>query len=239
MAQGQTPPSGLDLTAIDRSIDPCQDFYTFACGEWVSKNPIPADRPRWGRFDELQDRNNDVLRRVLEGAAASPATATRKIGDYYASCMNEADIERKGMTPLAPGLAQMDTLRDVTGLPGLVADLHAAGVNVFFAFGSQADPKDAKNSIASVGQGGFGLPDRDYYLREDQRSVDLRKQYVEHIAAMMTLAGASQPAAATAADAVLRLETALAKAAFDAVSRRDPVKNYNRMESHRQARRQE
>jgi endothelin-converting enzyme/putative endopeptidase len=149
--QGPAATSGLDLDAINRSVDPCHDFYLFACGEWVSRNPIPADRARWSRFDELQDRNNDVLRRILETATQRSTTATKKIGDYYASCMDEADIERKGIAPLAPRLAQVDALRDVAALPGLVAGLHAAGANVFFGFGSQADPKDARNNIASVG----------------------------------------------------------------------------------------
>ncbi len=221
--------SGLDLGAIDRSVDPCNDFYLFACGEWLSKNPIPADRPRWSRFDELQDRNNEILRRVLEEAAQAPLPTTKKIGDYYASCMDESEIDRRGVTPLEPTFRKIDSLRDAAGLPALVAELHASGANVFFAFGAEADAKDARSNIATVGQGGFGLPDRDYYFREDQRSTDLRKQYIEHVATMMSLTGASPAASATAGDAVMRLETALAKGAYDAVSRRDPVKNYHKM----------
>jgi len=231
LAQSRSAPSasGIDLGAIDRSVDPCTNFYLFACGEWIAKNPIPPDRPIWSRFDELQERNNQLLKRVLEEAAAGSSPSTKKIGDYYASCMDEPAIEAKGVTPLEPTLRTIDALRDPSGLPMLVADLQARGANVFFGFGSEADAKDARNSIAAVGQGGLGLPDRDYYFREDEKSTDLRKQYVEHIATMMGLIGMSRPESATASDAVFRLETALAKAAYDAVSRRDPVKNYHKM----------
>ncbi len=230
-AQGPGPlsASGLDLAAIDRSIDPCANFYQFACGEWVAKNPIPPDRPSWGRFNALQDRNNDILRRVLDTAVSTPTPGTQQIGDYYASCMDEPGIEQKGATPLGDIFPQIDALRDTAGLAALVAGLHASGANVFFQFGSEGDPKDARSNMAGVAQGGLGLPDRDYYFREDQKSADLRTQYTGHIAAMLVLTGASQASATTAAAAVMRIETALASAAYDAVSRRDPVKNYHRM----------
>ncbi|HKT79561.1 MAG TPA: M13 family metallopeptidase [Vicinamibacterales bacterium] len=227
-----TPPtpsaSGLDITP-NRTLDPCNDFFAYACGEWVAKNPIPADRPGWGRFNELQDRNNDVMRAILEEAAATPTDATRKIGDYYASCMDEATIERLGVTPLAPLYRRIESIRSAGDLPPLIADLHAIGVNVFFGFGSEPDPDDARNSIAYVSQAGLGLPERDYYFREDPRSVDLRKQYEKHISDLMALSGLPAAAAAAAGARVHVLESSLATGSSDVVTLRDPVKNYHRM----------
>ncbi len=214
---------------MDRSVDPCTNFYLFACGEWLASNPIPPDRPRWSRFDELQDRNNEVLRRVLETAASSSTAATRKIGDYYASCMDEAAIDQNGIAPLEPLFRRIDALPSSAALPPLLADLHLVGVRAFFGFGSEADLKNAQAHIAGVRPSGLGLPDRDYYFREDQRSSDIRRQYIDHVAAMTALTGASAAESNTGAGAVMRLETSLASAAYDAVTRRDPAKNYHKM----------
>jgi endothelin-converting enzyme/putative endopeptidase len=221
--------SGLDSSFFNRAVDPCADFYQFACGGWLAANPIPADRPRWGRFDELQERNDTILRRVLESAATGRDASARKIGDYYASCMDEATIERRGVTPLDPDLKNIAALTAVNRLPELLAELHKIGVNAFFTFSSEPDMKNASTVIAGADQGGMGLPDRDYYFREDARSVDIRKQYVEHVTKLLTLAGAAPARAAADADAVMRVETALARAALDRVSRRDPERVYHRM----------
>jgi putative endopeptidase len=239
--------SGLDLAAMDRSVDPCSDFYAFACGSWLTRNPIPPDRSRWSRFDELQDRNNDILRRVLDAAATGSDRSAQKIGDYYASCMDEASIERTGAAALRAWLDRVDALQNVSALPKLVADLHGINVNVFFSFGAEADFKDAKTYMATATQGGLGLPDRDYYFRDDARSKEIRSQYLEHVGRMLALAaapvaGATSSSAASAstsapagaatqrllADTVLRIETTIARGAYDAVARRDPVKNYHR-----------
>jgi len=222
-------PSGLQLDAMDRSADPCNDFYQFACGGWIENNPIPADRATWGRFDELQERNNQTLRGILESAGAGTDAERRKIGDYYGSCMDEAAIDRKGPDALNPLKEKIDRLASVNDLPPLVAELHTIGVPVFFAFGAQADFKDASVEMAIADQGGLGLPDRDYYLRDDPKSVELRKRYVEHIGNIARLVGASAEGAPAIADTVMRFETALAKGALDNVSRRDPNQIYHRM----------
>ncbi len=230
-AQAPAPPpaSGLQLDALDRSADACTDFYQFACGGWVAKNPVPADRASWGRFEELQERNNDTLHRILDTAATGADPSSKKIGDYYASCMDEAAIDAKGARPLDPLLEKIDALTSVSNLAPLVAELHTIGVNPFFGFGAEADFKDASVEMAIADQGGMGLPDRDYYVRDDAKSVELRKQYVDHVGKMAALAGAPAEQAAAAAQAVMKLETALAKNALDAVNRRDPNKIYHKL----------
>ena len=221
--------SGLQLDALDRSADACTDFYQFACGSWIAKNPVPADRSSFGRFDELQERNNDVLHRILDAAAAAAEPASKKIGDYYASCMDETAIDAKGAGALAPLLTRIAALTRAADLAPLVAELHTIGVNAFFQFGSQADFKDASVEMAIVDQGGLGLPDRDYYVKDDAKSVDLRTQYVDHVGRMSALLGLTADQAKAAAQQVMTIETALANAALDNVSRRDPNKIYHKM----------
>jgi peptidase M13-like protein len=199
-------------------VDPCTDFYQFACGGWLAANPVPGDRARWGSFDELQERNDQRLRRVLETASTGVDPAAKKIGDYYASCMDEDAIERRGITPLDPDLKNIAALTAVSRLPDLLAELHKIGVNAFFSFGSELDMKNASMVIAGADQGGMGLPDRDYYFREDARSVDIRKQYVAHVTTLLTLGGTPAARAAAEADAVMRVETALGKDALDRLS---------------------
>src|SRR5262245_34107454 len=203
--------SGLQLDAMDRTADPCNDFYQFACGGWIKNNPIPADRATWGRFDELQERNNETLRKILENADAGRDAQQKKIGDYYASCMDEAAINSKGLAALDLLKTKIDQLTSVADLPPLVAELHTIGVPVFFTFGAEADFKDSSVEMAIADQGGMGLPDRDYYLRDDPKSVGLRKQYVEHIGNIAKLVGASAENAQASADTIMRFETALAK----------------------------
>jgi endothelin-converting enzyme/putative endopeptidase len=228
---GSAPPSasGIQLDALDRSADPCADFFQFACGGWLQHNPIPADESSWGRFRELQDRNIELLKGVLEEAAAGRDPESKKIGDYYASCMDEASIDAKGYAPLDALLGKIAALTSMSQLPALVAELHANQVNVFFKFGAEADFKDASAEMAIAGQGGMGLPDRDYYLRNDAKSVELRKQYTEHVARMTTLLGATPDQSSAAAEAIMRIETALARSALDVVSRRDPARIYHKM----------
>ena len=221
--------SGLQLDAIDRTADACTDFFQYACGAWMAKNPIPADRSSWGRFDELQERNNETLRKILDAASAGRDPASKKIGDYYASCMDETAINVKGAAPLDPLLKKIAALTSVNGLAPLVAELHTIGVKAFFAFGAEADFKDASLEMAIADQGGLGLPDRDYYFRDDEKSKDLRKQYLGHIAKMAALLGDAPDRAAAAAQHAMTIETALAKAALDAVSRRDPNKMYHKL----------
>jgi endothelin-converting enzyme/putative endopeptidase len=237
LAQGQSPrptaslvsTSGLDLKSINRMVDPCTDFFQFACGGWTANNPIPADQARWGRFDELQERNNEILHKVLETAAAASDASTRKIGDYYATCMDEAAIEKNGVTPLEPDFQKIAALKSASELPALMANLHTIGVNAFFSFGAEGDFKNAKMVIAQLDQGGLGLPDRDYYFRADGRSADIRGQYVDHVGKLLALTGRRREQGPAQAASVMKFETGLAKGALDNVTRRDPTKVYHKI----------
>jgi len=232
-----TPPgapasaSGLDLQFMDRGADPCNDFYAYACGGWTKNQPIPADRSAWGRGQELQERNNTTLRKILEDAGRNPNAdpETKKIGDYYATCMDETAINAKGAAPLDPALKKVAALASANGLPALLADLHAMGVGALFSFGAEADFKEASTVRAIADQGGLGLPDRDYYFRDDPKSKELRTQYVEHVGKMIGLLGSQAGDSTAAAATVMRVETALAKGALDAVARRDPSAIYHKM----------
>jgi len=223
---------GFDLDAIDRTVDPCTDFYQFACGNWMKNNPIPPDQARWGSFNKLEDRNLAILRGILERYSAPNASRTpnqQKIGDYYASCMDEAAIEKKGISVLQPLFGRIEELPNTQQLPELLGYLHHNGVNAIFDFDSGQDFKDATQVIAQADQGGLGLPDRDYYTNTDARSVQLRSDYVKHVQRMFELAG--EPSAKAAADAqtVMTVETALAKGSMKLTDRRDPEKVYHKM----------
>ncbi len=228
-AQQPAASSGIDLEAMDRTADPCGDFYQFTCGAWIAKHPLPPDQPTYGRFAELQERNNAILHEILEDAAARPGAETQKIGDYYASCMDEKAIDAKGLAALKPQLDRIAGLQSAAGLPPLLAELHASGISPLFGFGSGADFKDATQVIAEIAPGGLGLPDRDYYVKDDPNSQKLRAEYVQHVARMLELAGDTHERALAGAGAVMRIETALAKNALDRVSRRVPANVYHRM----------
>jgi putative endopeptidase len=227
---GTKPVASVELEALDRRTEPCNDFYQFACGGWIEKHPLPADRRSYGRFTELQDRNFTVLRRILEAPAADSSGGDRKkAADYYAACMDEAKIESAGLGPITPDLATIDEIVNPYDLPVLVAHLHSFGVPVLFRFGAQSDRTDATQQIAQVDQAGLALPDRDYYLKADDRSVELRAKYLAHITQVFALAGAAPEQAAAGAKGALAIETALAAASLDRVKRRDPAATHHPM----------
>ena len=214
-------PAGLDLSALDPAVAACTDFYQYACGGWMAANPMPADRQRWGRFNQLQERNFEVLRTILETPSAD--AVEQKAGDYYRACMDERGIESKGLAPLAADLARIASLTRVDELPAVVVSLHRIGVSAFFQFGVQTDLRDATRQLASVDQGGLGLPDRDYYMKTDEPSRILRQKYQGHVARMLELLGDDAGRATANAQAVLALETKLAQASLGRAERRDPA----------------
>ena len=220
-------PAGVEIEALDRKVDPCADFYQFACGGWIAKNPVPPDRRSYGRFAELQERNFTVLRRILEAPGAKGDR--QKAADYYAACMDEPAIEAAGLTPIASDLATIDEILNPDDLPVLLAHLHAYGVPALFSVAAQSDADDATQAIAQIDQAGLTLPDRDYYLKTDPRSAELRDKYVAVIQKTFTLAGEPADQAAAGAKAVLSIETAMAGATLDRVKRRDPVTTQHHM----------
>ncbi len=231
-AAGDTPSWGFSLNNLDKTCKPCDDFYEFAMGGWMKANPIPAEYPNWGTFTQLRDNNLTAMRTILETSAKAGAPAgsnEQKIGDFYASCMDTAAVDAAGIKPIAAELAAIGSIHDRSSLDAEIARLHRENVNVVFEFGSSPDFKNSDRMIADANQGGLGMPDRDYYLRDDERSKGLRTAYVQHVTNIFALAGDSPEKAAAEAKTVMELETTMAKASRTRVELRDPEKNYNLM----------
>ncbi|WP_457418769.1 M13 family metallopeptidase [Roseateles sp. P5_E7] len=222
----------LDVTAMDRSADPCDDLHRFACGAWSKANPIPADQSRWSVYAKMANENQRYLWGVLNklGDTAAERSANQaKLGDYFASCMGEGAVQAAGLTGLQPLLDRIAALKAKGDLPGLLAELQLAAGNdrLFFGFSAGQDFADATRQIAFASAGGLGLPDRDYYLKRDAKTLKIRNAYEAHVAQVFTLLGESPAAARAAARSVLATETVLAKASLSKVDKRDPYKTFH------------
>lgn len=224
---------GFDPANLDRTCKPCDDFYQFAAGGWLKNNPIPPEYSAWGSFITLTEKNQQALRGILEEASAKtsfePGSNEQKIGDYYASCMDTSAIEAQGLKPLAPMLAEIEAIGNIPGLIETGAHLQSFGASVLFTYGSDQDFKDSSKVIGEANQGGLGLPDRDYYTREDSESKKQLEQYVEHVTKLFVLMGDGKDKAVAEASTVLAIETSLAKASMINVDLRDPQKVYHKM----------
>lgn len=234
---GQTPPNagaagGFNIDDIDKTVDPCSNFYQYACGNWLKKAEIPSDQPEWASFVEVEERNKAILRDILEKAAAGGSgrdAIDQKIGDYYGACMDEKTVEGKGLDPLKPELDRIAAVKDKSALIDAIARVHLIGPNPLFNFYSQPDLHNADMVIAYIDQGGLSLPDRNYYIKDDAKMVEMRKHLVEYVTALFVLDGQSAHQAADSAQTVLRIETALAKASMDRTLRRDPKTRDHKM----------
>jgi len=223
----------LDVSSMDKSVDPCVDFYQYSCGGWQQKNPIPPDQTSWGVYGKLYQDNLNFLRGILEQAAATKGqrdTVTQEIGDFYAACMDEPAVEKLGLGALKPQLAAIAQLKSSHELAPVVARLQLdLGGAVFFGSAARQDLDNSEQQIASLDQGGIGLPDRDYYIKDDSKSKETRERYLQHAQKIFELLGDKPTAAKENADTVMRIETALAKASLTRVERRDPYKRKNKI----------
>jgi putative endopeptidase len=226
---------GLDIEFMDRTADPCVDFYQYSCGGWMKKNPIPSDQPGWSVYAKLDQDNQRFLWGILDGLARNTSGRNpnqQKIGDYFAACMDESAIEKLGAAPLKPYLDQINGLTSKKQLPALLAEIHlrTAGDGMFFGFSSDQDFGDSSRVIAFANAGGLGLPDRDYYTKNDPNSVALRQKYVAHVRKMLELLGDTPGAAQREADTIMAIETRLAEASLTRVEERDPHKLYHKVD---------
>ncbi len=243
LASGQDSPSSpvaalpytpsLDVAAMDRSVDPCADLYHYSCGGWQKGNPIPPDQTSWSVYDKLYQDNLNLLRGILEQAAKAdkPRDAVQQeIGDFYAACMDEAAAEKRGVVAIRTQLDAIAALKSVRAMAPLIASLTLPfGRQVLFSAGSNQDPDNSEQEIADLDQGGLGLPDRDYYTRDDAKSKEIRERYVRHVEKVLELLGDQAESAGNSAEAIVRMETALARASWTRVERRDPYNLKNKM----------
>jgi len=224
----------LDVTDMDQSANPCEDLYHYSCGGWLKKNPIPSDQSAWSVYAKLGEENERFLWGILEDTAkpnAARSAVEREIGDFFAACMDQPEIQKAGARPLSEVLDQIRALKSAADLPEFLAREHLAmNFGMLFGFGSNQDFADSSREIAFAGAGGLGLPDRDYYTKTDAKSEEIRKKYVAHVAQMLELAGDPKARAAAEAEVIMRIETDLAKASLTRVEQRDPYNLFHKMD---------
>ncbi len=222
----------LDVTAMDKSVDPCVDLYHYSCGGWQKANPIPPDQTSWNVYAKLYQDNLDLLRGLLEKAGSGDQrdAATQKIGDFYAACMDESTADKRGVAAIEQQLDSIAHLKSVRDMPALVAGLPLPfGRTILFTASTTQDPDNSEQEIADLDQGGLGLPDRDYYTKDDAKSKEIRERYLQHVEKVFALLGDNAQTAKQNAETIMRIETALAKASWTRVERRDPYKLKNKM----------
>ena len=224
----------LDVSSMDRSADPCTNFFRYSCGSWLKKNPIPPDQASWDVYAKLTEDNQRFLWGILDEAAnptPSRSLVEGEIGDYFHACMDEAAVEKAGAAPLKTGLDEIAALKSTRDLPAFLGreHLNISGSHMLFGFGSNQDFADSSRIIAFATAGGLGLPDRDYYVKTDAKSQETRQKYVEHVQKMFELLGDKPQIAKANADTVMDIETALAKVSLTRVEKRDPYKLFHKM----------
>jgi putative endopeptidase len=224
---------GFDTNNLDRSVNPAQDFYKFANGGWVKNNPIPDEYARYGSFEVLQEENNKVLKKILEEAETNKnwekGSAKQKIGDFYVTGMDSAKIEREGCKPILSLFKEIDAVKNKKDLVKLISEFHASGAGSFFSFYVDVDEKKSDMYVAQLYQGGTGLPDVEYYTKDDDRSKEIREKYVQYVANMFKLVNTDAQAAESISQKIMSIETALAKVSNTRLENRDPMKTYNKM----------
>jgi putative endopeptidase len=224
---------GFDRAQMNESVSPSDDFYQYAIGNWLNENPIPDEYSRWGSFEVLSEENYKILNEILEQYAyketAEAGSIEQKVGDFYFTGMDTVKIEELGITPIQADLNAIDAINNKYDLLSEISKHHTFSSNTLFSFYSSADAKNSKVEAAYLSQSGLGLPDRDYYLNDDDRSKEIREKYLQHIENMFVLAGEDENSAKASAEKIMEIETRLAESSMSRVDNRDPDKTYNNM----------